>query len=365
MKKVIYTILSIITIVLISYVIYYILTKKKPDISLSVSIGAATTTQAVGVATSETNDKSTLVTKTGKKIKITEENPVSEDLSTIILTPNGFSMNSPIIIEKNKLIDFFLLDLNKDNYDELIMITESGGSGSYGEAIIYTTASDTELAPVSVPDIRDSDMKKGGLFEGYMGHDSFDVEDGTLVRTFPTYLKKDTNDNPTGPTRKIFYLLVQGPAGFTIVFSKGTSTPTVLSATTTPKVPVPTPIAKTTPTPVAKTTTSGLANTSWTWLSTISKGIVTKAPTGGKFVLTFDAQGSVSSKTDCNTLRGDYAVDGTLIEFGSFTSTMMYCEGSRENEYSSQLSEATSYTISAGVLTLVLSNGDTMSFAKK
>jgi heat shock protein HslJ len=366
MKKAIYIILVIVTISLIGYILYYILTHPKKELTLSVSITTATSTESSTTALT-IPDKNTLTTKNGKQIKITEENPVSESLSTIILTPRGFSINSPILIEKNKLTQFFLADINNDTYDELVLITQSGGSGSYSEATIYTTASDTELIPVLLPEITEKDTKKGGLFEGYMGHDTFAVEDGILVRNFPTYTKKDTNDNPTGPIRKVFYLVSENAGVYSAIFSKGSSTPIVSTSSTKMSVQLPpATLSKSEPTVVPSANASNpLLNTSWIWLNTTSHGVITKAPLGKRFIITFGSKGIMTSTTDCNSLRGDYAVDQEMIEFGSFTSTMMYCDNSKESDYSSLLSQATSYRISSTILTLSLSNGSTMAFSKK
>jgi hypothetical protein len=45
-----------------------------------------------------------------------------------------------------------------------------------------------------------------------MGHDSFRIEDGKLLRIFPLYNQGDTNENPTGGRRKLVYGLYPGEA---------------------------------------------------------------------------------------------------------------------------------------------------------
>ncbi len=61
---------------------------------------------------------------------------------------------------------------------------------------------------INFPDIQ----KKDKMFEGYMGHDTFTIEGQKLIRTFPVYKKKDTNQNPTGGKRKLVYGLYPGEA---------------------------------------------------------------------------------------------------------------------------------------------------------
>jgi hypothetical protein len=45
-----------------------------------------------------------------------------------------------------------------------------------------------------------------------MGHDTFKIENQKLVRIFPIYNEGDTNQNPTGGTRKLIYGLYSGEA---------------------------------------------------------------------------------------------------------------------------------------------------------
>jgi len=98
------------------------------------------------------------------------------------------------------------------------------------------------------------------------------------------------------------------------------------------------------------------ANT-WVWSKTImsdDKIITPNKP--GVFTLTLKADGNASGKTDCNGFFGDYKVgtDG-VISFGPFASTMMYCEGSQEREYTETISKATRYMVDeSGNLVLLL-----------
>lgn len=57
-------------------------------------------------------------------------------------------------------------------------------------------------------------MEKGELFEGFMGHNQFSIEDNNLINSFPIYLEGDTNSNPQGGQRKVEYQLVAGEAGW-------------------------------------------------------------------------------------------------------------------------------------------------------
>lgn len=84
-----------------------------------------------------------------------------------------------------------------------------------------------------------------------------------------------------------------------------------------------------------------------------------------KFVLTLGADGRFSAKTDCNAASGKYEfskADGTIF-FGQMMSTLMFCEGSHEAEFTGMLSDVEKYTFtSRGQLILTLKDGKTMMF---
>jgi hypothetical protein len=91
-------------------------------------------------------------------------------------------------------------DLNKNNRPEVLVFVESSGSGSYGLVYGYEL-SESGKNPLTLPPL------KGDAAEGYMGHDTFKVESGKLLRTFPVYADTDANANPTGGTRTLTYTL--------------------------------------------------------------------------------------------------------------------------------------------------------------
>jgi hypothetical protein len=91
-------------------------------------------------------------------------------------------------------------DLNKNNRPEVLVFVESSGSGSYGLVYGYEL-SESGKSPLTLPPL------KGDAAEGYMGHDTFKVENGKLLRTFPVYADTDANASPTGGTRTLTYTL--------------------------------------------------------------------------------------------------------------------------------------------------------------
>ena len=82
----------------------------------------------------------------------------------------------------------------------------------------------------------------------------------------------------------------------------------------------------------------------WNWIDTIySNGSTTVPRAQNKFTLTFTAPNRFSAATDCNGVGGEYATNGSKISFTKMMSTLMYCEGSQEADFSKALGEAESY----------------------
>ena len=148
-------------------------------------------------------------TKTGKRIIISETHPVGQSLSTIVISTKDFERNFVEIYEdRNPISDVLIADLDSNGFDEIYIITTSVGTGSYGTVLGFASNKDKSLSMINFPDIQKGDKN----FAGYMGHDTFSIEDRTLVRAFPIFNQGDTNQNPTGRTRKLIYGLYPGEA---------------------------------------------------------------------------------------------------------------------------------------------------------
>ncbi|PIT93252.1 MAG: hypothetical protein COU06_00960 [Candidatus Harrisonbacteria bacterium CG10_big_fil_rev_8_21_14_0_10_38_8] len=98
---------------------------------------------------------------------------------------------------------------------------------------------------------------------------------------------------------------------------------------------------------------------SWLWVSTTyNNGSKVTPRSSSSFVLTFNDDNNFSASTDCNHVGGQYELDNGEIVFKDMVSTMMYCEGSQENEFIKTLTETESYLFNAeGELILKLNTG--------
>lgn len=189
--------------------------RKKRELPLSILIVIAMSVSTFGfISCSDTNANSSDVpkvykTRTGKTILISETHPVGQSLSTIEISTKDFEHN---YLEKyqgrDPVSDIFLADLDGNGFDEIYIITTSAGSGSYGSLLGFASNRDKSLSMINFPEIQERDEN----FKGYMGHDTFKIENQKFVRTFPIYNEGDTNKNPTGGTRKLVYGLYPGEA---------------------------------------------------------------------------------------------------------------------------------------------------------
>jgi hypothetical protein len=156
-------------------------------------------------------------TKTGKTIMISETHPVGQSLSTIKISTKDFEYNySEIYKDRDPISDIFLSDLDGNGFDEIYIITTSAGSGSYGTVLGFASNKDKSLSMINFPEVQKGDIN----IIGYMGHDTFKIEDRKLVRIFPIYNQGDTNQNPTGGKRKLIYGLYPGEAMWQLKIEK-------------------------------------------------------------------------------------------------------------------------------------------------
>jgi len=94
----------------------------------------------------------------------------------------------------------------------------------------------------------------------------------------------------------------------------------------------------------------------WEWINTqYSDDKEIKPTTPKRFILTFNKNKTFSATTDCNTINGEYTVDGNKISFNKTISTLMYCDNSQESIFTKILTETQGYLFtSKGELVLTM-----------
>jgi hypothetical protein len=149
-------------------------------------------------------------TKTGKVFLLEESHPKGMSLSDIKVSFADDKNSELSFSDLDPLNKVLVGDLDKNGYDELYVITTAAGSGSYGNLRGFASLRDKSIGMVNLPDLAESDMAKGGKFEGYEGHDEFNIVNNELVRTFPVKSDKGTK-------RTVVYKMVQGEAAYQLV----------------------------------------------------------------------------------------------------------------------------------------------------
>lgn len=135
-------------------------------------------------------------------------------INTLTIKPKGLKLDNRLITREidGKVTEAEVADLNADGSPEILVYIMSAGSGSYGGLVGYAVNHKKSLTPIYLPDIMDDKDASAG----YMGHDEFAVVETRLARRFPVYRLGDTNSNPTGGLRQLYYVLVAGEAGWVL-----------------------------------------------------------------------------------------------------------------------------------------------------
>lgn len=171
---------------------------------------AAATDTAVSVSKKE------FKTNTGKIIVISESHPQGQSLSNISVAFSGDPGSEIKFTDVDPINTVLMDDLDANGFSEVYIITVSAGSGSYGNVIGLASLSDKSLSQITVPPVEETDLKKGGKFEGYEGHDEFVIIENSLSRTFPIKAANATK-------RAINYKLKAGEAGYRLFIKTSTA----------------------------------------------------------------------------------------------------------------------------------------------
>jgi heat shock protein HslJ len=103
-----------------------------------------------------------------------------------------------------------------------------------------------------------------------------------------------------------------------------------------------------------------LVTKTWVWAGTqTDNGRVIAPRQENVFTVTFNEDGRVSLTTDCNSMGGEYIVNGNKIIFDKIMATLMGCPAeSQESEFSVFLQETPSYRFTElGELVLEMDSG--------
>jgi hypothetical protein len=144
--------------------------------------------------------------------------PNQGSLNQLRIEPEGLlTDNSPMVQEiEGTVTGAEVADLNADGSPEIYVYAQSAGSGSYGVLVAYSANNLKSLSGIYLAPIADNPR----LSKGYLGHDQFALVGDRFVQRFPIYTDADTNARPTGGTRRVFYRLEAGEAGWVLRVEK-------------------------------------------------------------------------------------------------------------------------------------------------
>ena len=147
----------------------------------------------------------------------------SGSLRQLVIQPKGFEgTNKSVELEiEGKVTDAQVADLNADGFPEVLIFTQSAGSGSHGNVVAFSANGVKSMSRVYFPPVSENTKLK----KGYMGHDSFLIKESALIQEFPIYKEGDPNSNPTGGIRRIQYKLVDGEASMIFVTARISESP--------------------------------------------------------------------------------------------------------------------------------------------
>ncbi|MBB6461424.1 hypothetical protein [Flammeovirga kamogawensis] len=150
-------------------------------------------------------------TKSGMIFTLTEEK-ITNSVSNISIQGMNFPNSNELLTFEgvDPIEQFYVLDLNKDGYEELYIAARSVGSGSYVNLIGIASFTDESYGEIYVQSIAEND----DLAQGYMGHEEVTFSDSNIELTYPIYKENDTNSRPTGGERIVNYELITGEAGY-------------------------------------------------------------------------------------------------------------------------------------------------------
>lgn len=160
--------------------------------------------------------KNEYFTTSGKQFIVTADYSQGSSICDIAIETNGFENRNSLhnIGPSDPIKEIFVADLDFNGFDEIYIITISAGSGSYGTVHGFGSNKDKSATPIYVPKPTKNQLEKGGIFEGYRGHDAFELANGILTNTFPIYNNSNTNSLNSGKSRTLSYSLIAGEAGW-------------------------------------------------------------------------------------------------------------------------------------------------------
>ena len=160
--------------------------------------------------------ESIYTTASGKRWVLIEDKSLGNSISSVTVTTKNFEIvNDTYNFEElDPIEEVFQTDLDSNGFEELFFVTRSVGSGSYGTIFGIASNRDKSASLVYIYPVQQEEYKDDELFWGFRGHNTFEIEERSVISAFPVYLEGDSNSNPTGGGAKVYYELSMGEASW-------------------------------------------------------------------------------------------------------------------------------------------------------
>lgn len=194
-------------------------TAQNQDASKETSLAETPEKNTVKSDNTQADPNTFLKTLSLQGISFTIQSVKNDGKETLTITPKGLSIDNKSVthdITGETILNAEIADMNHDGYPELLIYTQSHGSGSYGNIIGYSVNNGKSMSQITYPEVAENPK----INAGYSGHDSFKLVNGILTQHFPIYKDGDTNAQPSGKTRQIEYELKDGEASRKLVVTK-------------------------------------------------------------------------------------------------------------------------------------------------
>lgn len=136
------------------------------------------------------------------------------NLNSLTIKPSGLKNNRPITRPFNgSATEAEVADLNQNGSPEIFVYINASG---YASLIGYIAEQKKSLLPIYLPAL----VEDREASDGYRGHDEFSVVESRLARRFPVYRPGDSNEEPTGGSRLIYYTLTRTEKGWSLLIDE-------------------------------------------------------------------------------------------------------------------------------------------------
>jgi hypothetical protein len=125
------------------------------------------------------------------KINIEKGEACSEGTYSLSIKPPHKKITNMTLEREGAVNHVWVEKLEHDKYFSVLVEIQSAGSGSYGELNLYRANKNGVYAQEKLTEMS---------FKGYQGHDTYNVENGKITRSFNIYKENDANCCPTGGT---------------------------------------------------------------------------------------------------------------------------------------------------------------------